>query len=89
MKTGKSFPSRRISELTLKRAQRPWLFPDTIFYLTDMGKRYKRCLSILHGFTKKVIRERQELRESLKGRPQSSARDDDVGEYSTPPLLRG
>ncbi|GLV39747.1 Cytochrome P450 4c3 [Carabus blaptoides fortunei] len=58
-----------ISELTFIRLHRPWLHNDFIFYnLSSYGKRYKRCVSVLHGFTKKVIKERTELynSESLK-----------------------
>ncbi|KAJ1530819.1 hypothetical protein ONE63_005666 [Megalurothrips usitatus] len=71
-----------ISELTLKRAHRPWLFPNITFYMTDLGKRYKRCLSILHGFTNKVpqvIRERKEVRESQQSQTQASTTEDDLG----------
>lgn len=44
-----------------------------------MGRRYKRCLSILHGFTKKVIRDRSALRESQKGQPTTTSTEDDLG----------
>ncbi|KAE8738718.1 Cytochrome P450 CYP4 [Frankliniella occidentalis] len=68
-----------VSELTLKRAQRPWLFPNFTWALTDMGKRYKHCLSILHGFTNKVIRERKEVREGQRGQQEQHSQEDDLG----------
>uniref|UniRef100_A0A1B6MH87 Cytochrome P450 n=1 Tax=Graphocephala atropunctata TaxID=36148 RepID=A0A1B6MH87_9HEMI len=43
-----------ISELTMQRLLRPWYHPNFSFYLSSYGKRYKKCLEILHGFTHKV-----------------------------------
>ncbi|KAG8332923.1 Cytochrome P450 4C1 [Homalodisca vitripennis] len=48
-----------ISELTMQRLLRPWYHPNFSFYLSSYGKRYKKCLDILHGFTNKVIKERK------------------------------
>ncbi|XP_054266752.1 cytochrome P450 4C1-like [Macrosteles quadrilineatus] len=48
-----------ISELTIHRLLRPWYHPNFSFYMSSYGKRYKKCLDILHGFTNKVIKERQ------------------------------
>ncbi|KAL3876313.1 hypothetical protein ACJMK2_034175 [Sinanodonta woodiana] len=52
----------RITELTILRQRSPWLWPDFIFNLTRDGKDYKKCLKILHEFTEKVIREKEEAR---------------------------
>nr|AIW79997.1 cytochrome P450 CYP4C77 [Nilaparvata lugens] len=52
-----------ISKLTIERGIRPWLHPNFIFQRTEFGKKYENCLSILHGFTKKVISERRLLKE--------------------------
>ncbi|XP_054266757.1 cytochrome P450 4C1-like [Macrosteles quadrilineatus] len=43
-----------ISELTIHRLLRPWYHPNFSFYMSSYGKRYKKCLDILHGFTNKV-----------------------------------
>ena len=40
------------------RVRQPWLWPDFIYYLTADGKAYKKSLDTLHGFTRKVIHER-------------------------------
>ena len=44
----------RVSEITMKRLKSFWLFPDLIFYNLPIGREYKHCLKILHGFTDKV-----------------------------------
>lgn len=44
----------RISEITTKRAVSIWLHPDIIFQNVSIGKKYAKCLDILHGFTNKV-----------------------------------
>ncbi|XP_067004727.2 cytochrome P450 4C1 [Anabrus simplex] len=47
------------SEVSLNRAVRPWLYPDFIFYRSSVGKKFKKNLNILHGFTNKIIQERK------------------------------
>ncbi|XP_045163547.2 cytochrome P450 4V2-like [Mercenaria mercenaria] len=49
----------KVAEYTILRARSPWLWPEILFSLIGPGKDYKRCLSILHGFTEEVIQERQ------------------------------
>jgi hypothetical protein len=44
----------RVSELTMQRAMRPWLHPKVFFDMTNLGKRYVQCLSVLHSFTNRV-----------------------------------
>ncbi|KAK7863476.1 hypothetical protein R5R35_010512 [Gryllus longicercus] len=71
-----------ISELTLQRAMRPWLHPDVIFYRTDRGRRYRRCLQVLHGFTTKVIQERREaLRDAGSNAPGGDGAADDQDDF--------
>ncbi|XP_052818734.1 cytochrome P450 4C1-like [Mya arenaria] len=48
-----------VSVLTLARVRSPWLWPDFVFNLSKTGKEYAKCLRVLHGFTEKVIKERQ------------------------------
>ncbi|WAQ96203.1 CP4C1-like protein, partial [Mya arenaria] len=48
-----------ICVLTLARVRSPWLWPDFVFNLSKTGKEYAKCLRVLHGFTEKVIKERQ------------------------------
>jgi len=36
------------------RAFRPWLYSDMIFSLLPQGRKQKKILKILHGFTEKV-----------------------------------
>lgn len=71
-----------ISELTIVRSVRPWLWHPFIFGLTKYGRRYNQCLKVLHGFTNKVIRERKQLLEARKMAPEAkpvSTEDEDVG----------
>ena len=42
------------------RAFKPWLHPDLLFDLSPLGKLQKKCLKVLHGMTKSVIRTRKE-----------------------------
>lgn len=37
---------------------------DSLYFLTSNGKEFKKCLKILHGFTRKVIHERNSEFES-------------------------
>nr|XP_018901323.1 PREDICTED: cytochrome P450 4C1-like [Bemisia tabaci]XP_018901324.1 PREDICTED: cytochrome P450 4C1-like [Bemisia tabaci]AFP49818.1 cytochrome P450 [Bemisia tabaci] len=67
-----------ISELTLKRSFQPWFWPDLVFNMTDYGKRYSECLSVLHGFTTRVIKERKALRSSSNGKHIEQTVDEDA-----------
>jgi cytochrome P450 len=49
-----------ISDIMLYRMFHPYLHPDFIFNLSSKGRQHKKYLSILHGFTRKVIQERKE-----------------------------
>ncbi|GLG98037.1 Cytochrome P450 4C1 [Gryllus bimaculatus] len=42
-----------ISDITVKRIIQPWLHIDFIFYLSSIGRKYKKCLEVLHGTTDK------------------------------------
>ncbi|XP_042148504.1 cytochrome P450 4c3 [Ixodes scapularis] len=52
-----------IKNLTLKfmlRFQNPWLYLDSIFYRTSLGRECAHNLSVVHSFSKKVIQKRRE-----------------------------
>ena len=49
----------KASELVYKRMITPWLFSDWIYNRTASGIQWNKTLSILKGFTKKVIQERR------------------------------
>ncbi|XP_058448438.1 cytochrome P450 4C1-like [Malaya genurostris] len=49
-----------VSALFLQRMIRPWLYSDFIFKLSKYGRKQKEVLNIIHGYTKKVIRDRKE-----------------------------
>ncbi|KAJ6633992.1 Cytochrome P450 4C1 [Pseudolycoriella hygida] len=57
-----------ISELIMHRILRPYLAPDIIYRHTASGKKFKKCLEILHNFTKDVITNRKAAREENKRR---------------------
>ncbi|KAK7870825.1 hypothetical protein R5R35_014414 [Gryllus longicercus] len=69
-----------ITTITARRALRPWLHLDFIFYMTTPGRRYKKCLEVLHGTTDSVIRERrEELLKMGKDHGHSAMEIDDIG----------
>jgi hypothetical protein len=43
-----------------RRAFMPWLHLDSTFALSSLGRLQKKCLKVLHGMTKSVIRSRKE-----------------------------
>lgn len=45
-----------MSRIVQARQTRPWLQPDWFFNMLPYGSEQKRCLSVLHGFTDKVLR---------------------------------
>lgn len=65
-----------MSELVMNRALKPWLHSDFVFKLTKFGRKYFKTLSILHNFTKKVIRERREMLEMTGGKRQRISEED-------------
>ncbi|XP_025264319.1 cytochrome P450 4C1-like isoform X1 [Camponotus floridanus] len=54
-------------ELVFYRAFRPWFHNDMIFSLSSQGRKQKKILKILHGFTKKIIAERKLYHERTNG----------------------
>nr|QZM07473.1 cytochrome P450 monooxygenase CYP4C131 [Lasioderma serricorne] len=71
-----------VSELALKRRDRPWLQSDFSFKLSPTGKEFEKYLSVLHGFTNKVIQERKDqlrkkkaLKEEMNGKASTSAEE--------------
>ncbi|XP_025266593.1 cytochrome P450 4C1-like [Camponotus floridanus] len=48
-----------IIELLVYRVARPYLYNDLLFSLLSQGRKQKKILKILHGFTEKVIAERK------------------------------
>src|ERR1700743_1131261 len=52
--------------ILVARMTRPWLRPDLIWNMTSYGRKEKKYLKILHGFTEKVIQEKRQSRQSSK-----------------------
>ncbi|KAL6418331.1 hypothetical protein ACFW04_012208 [Cataglyphis niger] len=48
-----------IIELLIYRLFKPWYYSDLIFALSPQGRKQKKILKILHGFTEKIIAERR------------------------------
>ncbi|KAL6431890.1 hypothetical protein ACFW04_007376 [Cataglyphis niger] len=57
-----------IIELILYRGLRPWFYNDFLFSLSPQGRKQKRILKILHGFTEKIIAERKLYHERTNDR---------------------
>ncbi|XP_072762321.1 cytochrome P450 4C1-like isoform X2 [Anoplolepis gracilipes] len=57
-----------IMELIIYRGFRPWLYNDLLFSLSPQGRKQKKVLKILHGFTEKIIAERKLYHERTNGR---------------------
>lgn len=55
-----------MSHIVQARQTRPWLQPDVLFRWFPYSDEQKKCLSILHGFTDKVIKERKVQYAQLK-----------------------
>ncbi|KDR21746.1 cytochrome P450 4C1-like [Zootermopsis nevadensis] len=49
-----------LGDAMFRRAFMPWLHLDSIFALSSLGRMQKKCLTVLHGMTKKVIKSRKE-----------------------------
>ncbi|XP_069680217.1 cytochrome P450 4C1-like [Periplaneta americana] len=64
-----------MKEIFTQRVAKPYLLPEIIFNHTKWGKLQAESLKIIHGFTRKVIKERKEQREY---RVQKISTDDDT-----------
>jgi hypothetical protein len=70
------------SDIVFKRQSFPWLWSDWFFALTPLGRRWRHCLAVLHGFTKSVIQERKAeiiAAEKLQEEKTTTDDQDDVG----------
>nr|AVL92838.1 CYP450 [Locusta migratoria] len=65
-----------VAELTMKRALRPWLYPDFIFRMTPSGRQYYKCLNTVHQFSKQVIKERRQQREHSPNKERALVQDE-------------
>ncbi|XP_070162068.1 cytochrome P450 4C1-like [Polyergus mexicanus] len=57
-----------IIELLIYRLLRIWFHNDLLFALSPQGRKQKKILKILHGFTEKIIAERKLYHENTNGR---------------------
>ena len=48
-----------MGDLIVERTLKPWLMINLIHKYSSSYREQNKCLKILHGFTKKVIRERE------------------------------
>ncbi|XP_036143836.1 cytochrome P450 4C1 [Monomorium pharaonis] len=56
-----------MGEIFIYRLVRQWLKDDWIFALTQKGRKQKKILKILHGFTEKIIAERKDYHKHTNG----------------------
>ncbi|XP_069675168.1 cytochrome P450 4C1-like [Periplaneta americana] len=68
-----------MGNMFLQRLAKPWIYPDFIFSLTSRGKEQKRCLSILHGVSKSVIKSRKEQMQKSKFQTSEESAEDQCG----------
>lgn len=61
-----------VGEMALSRVTRPWLWLDSVFYLTESGRRFTAAKNIMHEFTTRVILERKAAWEKELGAGLSS-----------------
>lgn len=52
---------------------------DFIYNLTKNGRKFKKNLEILHGFTSRVITERTKVHKTLKSSLAAQENEDDIG----------
>ncbi|XP_029157494.1 cytochrome P450 4C1-like [Nylanderia fulva] len=57
-----------IIELIVYRLLSPWIYNNLMFALSSTGRKQKRILKILHGFTEKIIAERKLYHKRTNGR---------------------
>ncbi|KAM7394477.1 hypothetical protein PAMP_021280 [Pampus punctatissimus] len=50
----------RMTDIISRRQRKPWFWPDFMYTYFGEGREHDRILKILHSFTYKVIREREE-----------------------------
>lgn len=78
------FSSHRITEIIYERFYNPLSRFDFIYRRTEMFKREKKALKILHGFTDKVIKQR---RDEIVNSAQTGSEEDNVGLKTKKALL--
>ncbi|KAJ4450387.1 hypothetical protein ANN_01808, partial [Periplaneta americana] len=70
---------RSMGNIFIQRIAKPWIHPDFIFSLTSRGKEQKRCLSILHGLSKSVVKARKEQMQKSKFQTSEESAEDQCG----------
>ncbi|XP_011858141.1 PREDICTED: cytochrome P450 4C1-like isoform X2 [Vollenhovia emeryi] len=58
----------QMGEFFIYRLVRPWLYNDWTFLLTPKGRKQRKILKTLHGFTEQVIADRKLYHERTNGR---------------------
>ncbi|XP_064458392.1 cytochrome P450 4V2-like [Ornithodoros turicata] len=66
----------RLGELFFSRVSQPWMWLDAVYNLTSESAEFSRCLSIIHTFTRKVIRERKQMYLKLQAENAGDFNDD-------------
>ncbi|GBO19124.1 Cytochrome P450 4V2 [Araneus ventricosus] len=75
---GVKFISFSLGDFFNQRFVRPWLWFDTLFKISSLGRKFDRDLSILHNFTEKVIREKKKERLCQGHVVQEQVADDEI-----------
>ncbi|KAJ9577305.1 hypothetical protein L9F63_006144, partial [Diploptera punctata] len=68
-----------MSEIAIKRMLIPWMRFQPVFKLSKLGRRHEQCLDILHGFTKRVIKERKAQTPEHSNASRTISSDEDIG----------
>ncbi|XP_058796460.1 cytochrome P450 4C1-like [Phymastichus coffea] len=56
-----------MGDCIIYRITKPWFASEPVFRLLPQGQKYKEYLNILHGFTRKILKERKEYHEQSNG----------------------
>uniref|UniRef100_A0A182LRD2 Cytochrome P450 n=1 Tax=Anopheles culicifacies TaxID=139723 RepID=A0A182LRD2_9DIPT len=65
-----------LSSLFLERLVRPWLHPEWTFRRSALGRKQRDLLEVLHGYTRKVIRDRKQALQHTVSQGNQPAEDE-------------
>ncbi|GFR13957.1 cytochrome P450 4V2 [Trichonephila clavata] len=61
--------------LAFERIHNPWFWNDFLFRLSSIGRKYSKCVQVLHNFTNKVISQKRKLKLSSEKEKQPATEE--------------